>query len=508
MPAKHGTDDPPTSDIKFRPPTVDEVWLDAAKLLVSIATTVLLGLVVALSMELITDPDSTTSRVIWYSAGAFLVNCSIERDWRASAKSLVWGRNVGVLFFALGCAANGFIDYLYAAWPALAGLAVCLLILRWSGERRSAVAEAAKSVLGWTAIGMNVVLAILLVLTVATLESPLAGYFEARFIRHYSAVHSWLDPPVLAVFGLLTLSSALQRLYPKVRWLRGFRQVKGLAGKVAGVLWLVALMVFTGTDGVKGHGARRVASLSWKYNEQLKRLASADGKPAAYQEASRQLAQSGESERKGLHDFAVTLAEAADCGRGHLELRRGVCRNGMSEDAYRSALVAEVARAVVGQNLHRYGTSAPKVSNATQIPGELQRLATNAEEDRVQQDLLGKKTAEADAAEAFADRFGTQVLDTALEAIHEPEGLARILISFLKELLSDYARKGLEYLRSQFDKELLFPTYWRDASAPETDGFPIIDRTAREFEERDSLPNFIERRIEEGKDRMRADIER
>jgi hypothetical protein len=274
------------------------------------------------------------------------------------------------------------------------------------------------------------------------------------------------------------------------------------------VLWLVALMVFTGAEGVAGHTARRVARLSWEYSKEVKRLASAEAKPAAYREASRQLAQSGESERKGLHDFALTLAKAAECESGPPELRRGICRNGMSADAYRNALVAEVARAVAGQNLRRYGTPAPKRSIA-QVPDALQRLATNADEDRVQRDLLSKKTAEADAAEASADGSGTQALVTVfLEAIHEPEGLAKILTSFVKELLGDYARNGLEYLRSQFEKDLLFPSYWRDPVDPQNGGFPLIEKTVREFEERDSLPTLIEQRIEEGKDRVRADIER
>jgi hypothetical protein len=76
--------------------------IKAAGLLGSLAATVLVCLVVGLIAELITEPDSLTSRVIWFSAGAFLVSWSIERDWRASAKTLVWGRNLGVLFFALG----------------------------------------------------------------------------------------------------------------------------------------------------------------------------------------------------------------------------------------------------------------------------------------------------------------------------------------------------------------------------------------------------------------------
>ena len=96
-------------------------------------------------------------------------------------------------------------------------------------------------------------------------------------------------------------------------------------------------------------------------------------------------------------------------------------------------------------------------------------------------------------------------LSAVLEAIPETEGLVKILTSLGKELLGDYARKGIEYLSSQFQKELWFPTYWRDSFDPQTGGSPLIAEAARDLEEPHAPRRIIER-IEEGRDRMRADL--
>lgn len=456
--------------------------------------------------EMLSDPDSPMSRVFWFTAAALLVSLLIERDWRAGVKSLVWGRNLGVLLFALGCAVSGIVDYSFAAWPALTLLLASLAVLRWAGGRQGTVAEAAESVLGTTVIGTNVVLAILLVLTVATLKSPMVGFFEAQFIQHYSAVRNWLEPPVWTLIVVLAVLWLLQRSYPQAEWLQKFRQVKGTAGKIAWVLWLVALMVFTGAEGVEGHGARRVARLSWKYSEEVKRLSSAEAKPAAYKKVAEEFAKSNQSERKALHDFAVTLAKAADCEGGPPDLHRGFCRNRMSPDEYWKEVIDRVARAVAGQNVRLYGRP-PSMHSSVQVPRELQRLATNAEEDRVQRHLIDEKAAEADAAEASGSTFGSQALSAVLEAIPETDGLVKILTSFGKELLGDYARKGIEYLSSQFQKELWFPTYWKDAFDPQTGSSPLIAEAAKDLEKPTKLARIIER-IVGGRDRMRVDLVR
>jgi hypothetical protein len=445
-------------------------------------------------------------KILLIAGGAFSISWWIEGDWRVGGQSLVWGRNLGVLLFALGCAYAGIIDYIDAAWPALVILVASLAILQRAKDKPGALAAAAANVLGPTAVGMTIVLAILLVLSVATLDSPIAGFFEAQFTLCYSSVRPWLEPPLRAVLAALALLFVLQCLYPEIGWLKRFRQAKTLAASVAWVLWLVCLMLFVGGEGVYRHGMRPVAKLSWQYDEQLKRLATAEAKQAIFKNLAQQLRESSEresskSDLNSLAVFAGKIATAAYNEAGPPELRRGFSRSGISEEDF----VKAVARRVSAQNVREYG-NAPRLRSSGQVPPELQQPATNVKEALAQGEVLRQATAKANAAEAAADSVWAQGVSAVLEALPDFAGPAKIATSFLRELAGDYIQNGVTLAASKV--ELWFPNYWKDAFDPQTGGSPLVTKATKDLAERDSLPGLIIQRVQDEVDHVKAEIER
>jgi hypothetical protein len=427
----------------------------------------------------------------------FAISWWIEPGWRAAAKSLVWGGNFGVLVFALGCLCGGILAYGEAAWPAITILVASRAALKKIERRTGAIAQAATSILAPTAIGTTVVLAILLFLTVATLDSLPARYFEARFIHWYEPLHKWLERVPLVVLVLMLFRWALHK---QNRWAKlRLRSLSEWSGQTAHVIWLVSVMLFTADHAAYHHGMRPVARLGLKYEEDSTRLAAAQRRHTIYSSLAAQLAQLKGPELSSLKKLVARISDAAGQSEPPpLVLDRGFPRfpRHTGED-----LAVAVGRKVAAQD-NRGSKSDALVS----LPDVLRLPAIDEEARRKQISELDRIAAHADTAEKDAESVWQQGISVAFDALPDfGGGLAKLASSYLKALAERLAEKGID----RVDLAQWVPLYWNATGfESQTGKSKLVDDVENDLQRRDadgfSVADAVRRMIDRELERERG----